>query len=176
MMGVKRIDQAAEGTTTVRRVEGDELRAILELSGPLDADGFYGRRQLPDGRWLAVLPLTFQRARLGISMTWTAPLEAAFALGFADLWDYDTRELALAALTTWDGTGEPTGWVRHPATGRRRTPTGTIASRQIYDATRDAQLLALLRRDVAAGAGHECDEWQVAGRCALCDRPSKEAP
>ena len=33
------------------------------------------------------------------------------------------------------------------------------------------QQLADLRRDVTAGAGHECEEWWTAdGVCALCDR------
>ena len=31
-----------------------------------------------------------------------------------------------------------------------------------------------LRRDVAAGSGHECDEWRaVDGRCRLCDRTDR---
>jgi hypothetical protein len=38
-------------------------------------------------------------------------------------------------------------------------------------------LLAQMRADVAAGAGHECEEWNEAGVCALCDRalPRRQA-
>lgn len=34
-------------------------------------------------------------------------------------WDYHDARDALAALRRWDGTGEPTGWHRHPYSGRR---------------------------------------------------------
>lgn len=40
-----------------------------------------------------------------------------------------------------------------------------------------AAFIRQLRADVAAGAGHDCEEWQAVGRCLLCDRPSpKPAP
>jgi hypothetical protein len=39
---------------------------------------------------------------------------------FDDRWCYRSYKDALAALNKWDGTGEPEGWHRHPATGRRR--------------------------------------------------------
>lgn len=38
------------------------------------------------------------------------------------------------------------------------------------DITRNPRLLADLRRDVSAGAGHDCSEWWRADRCLLCDR------
>lgn len=36
-------------------------------------------------------------------------------------------------------------------------------------------LVAAARRDVAQGAGHDCDEWRDTPdhRCALCDRPAE---
>jgi hypothetical protein len=49
---------------------------------------------------------------------------------FEDLWCYngglggltgDPRARCVAALLAWDGTGEPEGWNKHPATGRYRT-------------------------------------------------------
>jgi|SRR5215471_14030148 len=43
----------------------------------------------------------------------------------------------------------------------------------IRPATLDEQraaLIAEVRRQVAAGAGHECGEWIKDGRCELCDR------
>jgi hypothetical protein len=39
--------------------------------------------------------------------------------GYADRWCYRSEAAAFAALQAWDGTGEPTGWIRHPDTGRR---------------------------------------------------------
>lgn len=30
--------------------------------------------------------------------------------------------------------------------------------------------LAAMRTDVARGAGHDCGEWVLDGRCLLCDR------
>lgn len=30
--------------------------------------------------------------------------------------------------------------------------------------------LAELRAEVARGAGHDCEEWWMEGRCVLCDR------
>ena len=43
---------------------------------------------------------------------------------YEDRWCYDSYEKAKAALEAWDGTGEPTGWHRHPATGRRVDENG----------------------------------------------------
>ena len=39
---------------------------------------------------------------------------------YGDRWCYHSYEAAKAALDAWDGEGEPTGWHRHPTTGRRR--------------------------------------------------------
>lgn len=44
----------------------------------------------------------------------------------------DSSPAAVAALEDWDGTGEPTGWIREPNTGRRRpdaTPTSEYVAR-----------------------------------------------
>lgn len=46
--------------------------------------------------------------------------------GYGDRWCYQTYEKARDALDQWarrGGEGEPEGWHRHPATGRRR-PNG----------------------------------------------------
>lgn len=40
--------------------------------------------------------------------------------GYRDRWCYHDFASALAAFEAWDGTGEPAGWHRHPASGRRR--------------------------------------------------------
>ncbi len=89
-----------------------------ELTGvwPLEL----GRRPLPDGRVLIVLPLFFGKARLGIT---TADFEDG---GFNDVWDFPSVDAAVAAMTAWDGEGEPAGWDRHPESHRRR-PEGDPA-------------------------------------------------
>lgn len=40
--------------------------------------------------------------------------------GYDDAWCYGSLEAALAAARAWDGKGDPEGWHRHPASGRRR--------------------------------------------------------
>jgi hypothetical protein len=39
--------------------------------------------------------------------------------GIADCWCYRSYADAKAALDGWNGQGEPTGWIRHPPSGRR---------------------------------------------------------
>jgi hypothetical protein len=69
-------------------------------------------RDLGDGRYAAIMPLMFTHAiitgRIGDKNM------------YEDRWCYAGYEKAAAALKTWDGTGEPDGWHRHPNTGRRR--------------------------------------------------------
>lgn len=51
------------------------------------------------------------------------------SLGYADRWCYHTVGAALDAARAWTGDypgSEPTGWHRHPATGRRR-PDGDVS-------------------------------------------------
>jgi hypothetical protein len=68
-------------------------------------------KRLPDGRYSAV-----------------APLIATYAIvigdwgneqGYNDRWCYHDLNPAIRAFNAWDGTGEPTGWHRHPKSGRR---------------------------------------------------------
>ncbi len=73
--------------------------------------GMLGRRILPDGREAGVYPQLFT-AKLVVGLPGDDCLD--------DAWCYATESLALAALDAWDGTGEPTGWHRHPGSGRRR--------------------------------------------------------
>lgn len=46
--------------------------------------------------------------------------------GYEGRWCFSSYEKALAALDAWSGADgtEPTGWHRHPDTGRRRDPDG----------------------------------------------------
>lgn len=67
-------------------------------------------RRLPDGRICGVHRLLYHWT-LHIGIDW---------FGYSDRYCFATAELALEALMTWDGTGDPVGWHRHPKTGRRR--------------------------------------------------------
>lgn len=69
-------------------------------------------RSLGDGRYSAIMPLLFTHAiivgRIGDRV------------GYSDRWCYGGLSKARTAHNAWDGQGEPDGWHRHPATGRRR--------------------------------------------------------
>ncbi len=82
---------------------------------------------LPDGRIISVVPLLYSQANLGIS---PPPPPYEHAGWFFDVWMYETPVKALLAALSWDGQGEPEGWWRHPATGRRR-PGGDPAKQYI---------------------------------------------
>jgi hypothetical protein len=68
-------------------------------------------RALPDGREIVVMPWSGHGAQLSIGRR----------TGFwADTWNYERIATAVSAAKHWDGVGEPEGWHRHPASGRRR--------------------------------------------------------
>lgn len=72
-------------------------------------------RDLGDGRAAYLAPLLFH---------WTIKLVTIGDMfGYDDRWCYQTEILGRRALATWDfpREKEPTGWHRHPSTGRRRT-------------------------------------------------------
>jgi hypothetical protein len=76
-------------------------------------EGVLLRRTLPDGRILDLMPLLFGAWRLSVG--------PKGSLGYYDdQWDYEGQARALSAMMSWDGEGEPTGWHRHPSSGRRR--------------------------------------------------------
>lgn len=72
-------------------------------------------KSFPDGRVVDLVPLLFGAAKLAV----TRPQDEGDGT-YDDVWQYQSIAHALEALLEWDGTGEPTGWHRHPATGRRR--------------------------------------------------------
>lgn len=78
-------------------------------------------RTLDDGRTLDVVALGYGYAHFGIIL----PEDAGLGI-YSDAYQYQSREAALEALRTWDGTEEPPGWYRHYHTGRRR-PDGDPA-------------------------------------------------
>lgn len=51
--------------------------------------------------------------------TW-AILSGLNNCGHEDRWCFHDYEKAKTAYDSWDGSGEPTGWHRHPDSGRRR--------------------------------------------------------
>jgi hypothetical protein len=68
---------------------------------------------LADGRVLTLLPWNGSGYQLSIG---------TFGLGWDDSWIYlaEMEAAAWRAALGWDGEGEPEGWYRHPASGRRR--------------------------------------------------------
>lgn len=77
---------------------------------PIDRESYEEFRTLPDGRLCGVHRLMFH---------WTMHVDLD-TVGYAQKYCFATRELALAALREWDGTGDPEGWHRHVPSGRRR--------------------------------------------------------
>lgn len=69
-------------------------------------------KEIGDGLYAATKPLLFH---------WTLIVgQIGDRYAFMDRWCYETQEKAEAALKQWSGQGEPEGWHRHPASGRRR--------------------------------------------------------
>ncbi len=68
-------------------------------------------RTLLDGRVIAVERLFGRQALLSLRAPW---------IHVQDGWVYASLETALAAARAWDGHEEPSGWLRHPKSGRRR--------------------------------------------------------
>jgi hypothetical protein len=87
--------------------------------------GALAQRLLPDDRGeLCVYPLRFGAARL------TFGRDPNCEFGYDDCWDYPYPAAAITAMERWDGQGEPEGWLRHPASGRRR-PDGTPSTEYV---------------------------------------------
>lgn len=83
-------------------------------------------RVLPDGRWVTLDPMTFGKVRINV-----APYPGAMVID--DSYCYDDAALGLQAFWAWDPTkdAEPSGWFRHPQSGRRR-PDGDPAKEYIH--------------------------------------------
>lgn len=79
-------------------------------------------RKLDETRYVAVIPFLF---------TWGVTVgQLSDGYTYDDRWCYHDVTLAVAAASVWDGTGEPTGWHRHPISGRRR-PEGDVAGEYV---------------------------------------------
>ena len=98
-----------------------ELRSMAKtyVQWLVEDCGYHHVRILPDGhRWAAVYQFRFTAAvivgRIGEIVS------------YEDRWCYHDEQSAAAALAAWDGSGEPAGWHRHPATGRRFDENGVL--------------------------------------------------
>jgi hypothetical protein len=116
--------QHASSTNDKAR-EGDSLLAELAYMQWLMESGYRDLRPLPDGkRWAGIMPFLYTTAIIvGCIHDYT---------GYEDRWCYRPYADALRALEAWDeapGT-EPSGWVCHPSSGRRR-PSGDPAREYI---------------------------------------------
>jgi hypothetical protein len=76
------------------------------------------RRDLPDGRRLWLHPMLFGNLRLSLG-----PREG---VTFDENYCYHDAEAAWRAALEWSGEGEPSGWIRHIESARRR-PEGDAA-------------------------------------------------
>lgn len=73
---------------------------------------YLAAKVLPGGtRWAAVAPLIATHAIVTGQM--------GDEHGYDNRWCYASLVDAMMALHVWDGSGEPTGWHRHPGSGRR---------------------------------------------------------
>lgn len=80
-------------------------------------NGYAFPKDLGD-RIAALMPLIFTTAII------TLRKDESSRHSYEDRWCYHTPGAAIIALANWDGTGEPEGWHRHPASGRRRDEGG----------------------------------------------------
>lgn len=74
--------------------------------------GYLAPRMIDEMRYACVMPLLFTHAIIVGRIN--------DFVGYEDRWCFHSRDAALDALDAWDGEGEPEGWHRHPASGRRR--------------------------------------------------------
>src|SRR5215217_1417986 len=94
-------------------IEGSD-QEWLDLKAP--ELGLVEAKVIGDGLYAGLLPKIYTTALI--------TGEIGDESQYLDHWCYDSREAASRALQVWDGTGEPTGWHRHPSTGRRVSQTG----------------------------------------------------
>lgn len=68
-------------------------------------------RVISPGYVACIYPLLYTHAIILVQVGDTA--------GYCDRWCYHTYEAAKEALDAWQGQPEPSGWHRHPKSGRR---------------------------------------------------------
>jgi hypothetical protein len=67
-----------------------------------------------NGRLIGIAPFIY---------TWAIVADLS-TVGYEERWCYETLLDAQTAMLDWSGEGEPTGWHRHPLSGRRRDKEG----------------------------------------------------
>jgi hypothetical protein len=85
----------------------------------LEREGYKNIKHFDNGDTAAIMPLLYT----------TAIVAGINDCGYDDRWCYKTEKAAVDALNAWDGEGEPTGWHRHPPSGRRVSEDGSIEVR-----------------------------------------------
>jgi hypothetical protein len=90
----------------------DEVPAdLLFLQWLIDECGYLSPKPIGGGKYACVIPKIYTHA--------IAVGRIGDCYGIDDSWCYASYVEAALALARWDGAGEPEGWVRHPASGRR---------------------------------------------------------
>lgn len=85
----------------------------VEYLCEMQAQGYAAIRQIGAGHWIALHRYAFTVAIVKGRMFDRDEL--------SDRWCYSEAATAVAAYVKWDGvTGEPEGWIKHPASGRCR--------------------------------------------------------
>jgi len=82
--------------------------------------GYVLARDMPDGSVVAVMAMTFGKGRLCLDLN---------EFGHEGVYCYETLGEAARAMYEYDGETEPSGWIRHPQSGRRRldkTPASEV--------------------------------------------------
>lgn len=89
----------------------------------LEESGYVAWRALEDGEYLGVLPMTFGKGRLCAGLTHS---------GYEEGWCYESLLDAIAEMHRWTPgqEAEPSGWMRHPTSGRRR-PDGDASKEYV---------------------------------------------
>lgn len=80
----------------------------MKVAEPVDH--FYYYKEYPNGENAGVVKMIY---------TWRL-CSGNDDYGYENSWCYEHLADAIEAAERWDGEGEPTGWHRHPHSGRRR--------------------------------------------------------
>ena len=100
------------GKGTAMMTLTDEIAFLTWL---VTDNGYANVKPIPGGRWAATEQKMFTCAIITGRM--------GDRVGIDDHWCYATEREARVALDAWDGLDEPTGWDRHPFSGRRISRT-----------------------------------------------------
>lgn len=108
----------------------DQKARLAAYFAYLAEDGFRSFRAGPAGQWVGLYRYAFTTAIVkGVIFD---------RCSIIDRWCYTSGEAAEAALAAWDCvTGEPDGWLRHPASGRCRY--GSDPGREVFDWAPEAE-------------------------------------